>query len=285
MRLLVLGARSWIGFRLAEAIRQTLPEWKLLGTSSVGGLAIPGYVDCVAVENSVAVEGLIEHYRPTVIVNLLRYENELGVAIHHVVIDACIRRGIFYCYMSSALALDASTVLDLTEDLPACSCSPYGHFKQVCEEKLLSQPSCQSLIIRFSSIHGWSPHKPSRTESLLEKLANNQEVSVDQGIRQNRMLDTTLASAILDLIRIQALGIVHLGTIDSSDEAEFLKRVATAFGMDSELIQLAKLREVNLAVRPQRIYDLFGSRYKCTEQDTINGLLACPSLAGFRRQR
>jgi len=243
---------------------------------------MPGYTDCVDVEGPAAVAGLIDNYRPVAVVNLLRYENELGMAIHGSVIESCARFGLIYCFASSALALDASPARDLTEDVPACSCSPYGQFKQVCEEALLSQPDCQSLILRFSSIHGWSPHKPSRTETLLRKLANNQLVTVDQGVRQNRMLDTTLASAMANLLRVQAVGVVNLGTNDSSEEVVFLKRVASAFGLDSELIQLGQQRATNLVVRPQRIYELFGNRYKCTEQDTIDGLLACPDLASFR---
>ncbi len=285
MRLLVLGARSWIGYRLAEAVRASDPGWDLLGTSKACDVPVRGYTQCVAADGPAEIDSLIKGYKPTLIVNLLRSENETGMDIHSSVIDACIRSKIFYCYASSALALDASPARDLTESVPACAHSPYGRFKQVCEEALLNQPRCQSLIIRFSSIHGWSPHKPSRTESLLQKLSSNQTVIVDQGVRQNRMLDTILASAIWDLLLIRAVGVIHLGTSDSSEEAEFLKRIASAFGLDAKLIQFGVPRALNADVRPERIYELFGSRYKCTEQDTINGLLACPGLAGFRRKR
>lgn len=283
VRLLVLGARSWIGYRLAEAVRSSDPGLSMLGTSKVCNVPVMGYTQCIDAEGPTEIDSLINDYKPTLVVNLLRCENEMGMAIHRSVIDACIRSEIFYCYVSSALALDASPASDLTESVSACAHSPYGRFKQVCEETLLNQPRCQSLILRFSSIHGWSPYKFSRTESLLRKLSSNQTITVDQGVRQNRMLDTILVSAIWDLLRVHTVGVVHLGTSDSSEETEFLKRVASAFGLDSELIQLGQPRSINVMVRPQRIYELFGSRYKCTEQDTINGLLACSAFAGFRR--
>ena len=281
MNVLLLGARSWIGFRLCEAAHSICPEWTVVGTSRCRAAAPNGFL---AASTACEFSSLITERRPAVVVNLLRGEDEEGLKTHQAVIHACARVNALYCFTSSALALDSSESPDLTEDVPPSSGTPYGKFKQTCEEALAGSSDCRSLVLRFSSLQGWSPHKPSRNEVFLRKISAGQNVIVDRGVWQNRMLDTEFAQAVIDLLRVQANGIVHLGAEDSSEEFEFLRRVAMAFGWEPSLVVPGRERQVNLVTRPKRLFNLFGDRYRFTEQDTINGLLSCPQLSSFRNR-
>lgn len=270
---LILGITSWIGFRLAESLRAEPHQWRVAGTSRTGRPG-PGFeAELHEAGDATAFSRVLERTQPPVVVNLLRGEDAAGLANHRAVCDWCANRGALYVYASSALALDAYVGVPLTEDLPARSVTPYGQFKQACEAHVQSRTDCRHLILRFASIQGWAPHKPTRNETFLRKLASGQEVVVDRGVIQNRILDRTLASAVADLVAGGVTGVVHLGAVDSSEEFEFLRSVARDFGLEPAKVKSGARRDVNLAVQPRRLYELFGDRYRVTEAQTRRSLL------------
>jgi dTDP-4-dehydrorhamnose reductase len=279
-RVLILGITSWIGFRLAERLRDEPYRWQVAGTSRTVK-PVPGLeADLHEVVDPAAFGRVLGDIQPAVVINLLRGEDAAGLAIHSTVLEWCARHGALYAYASSALALDGYVGVPLTEDLPARSVTPYGQFKQACEAQLQSQTDCRHLILRFASIQGWVPHKPTRNEAFLRKLASGQDVVVDRGVVQNRILDRTLASAVVDLMAGGATGVVHFGAVDASEEYEFLRSVATDFGLDLAKVKSGARRDVNLAVQPRRLYDLFGDRYRVTEAQAVRALL---DYEGLRR--
>ncbi len=276
-RMLVLGARSWIGFRLAEALDRMNPVVVVVGTSRgtdsngrfVPASVLPDYLS------------LVREQRPAWVINLLRGEDEQGRAIHAGVAALCAREGIHYTFASSALALDAYRGVELTEDLPPRSETPYGQFKAACESDL-QRTGGEWLVLRFASIHGWSPWQKTRTESFLGRLAAGEAVKVDRGVVQNRLQDTVFAEAVAQAVLDRRTGTLHLGTTDSSEELVFLRRLAAAFGHPADLVVEGRERKVNLVVQPGRLLELYPGRFERTEAETIEGLLSCPQLRQYR---
>ncbi|MDA8964597.1 NAD(P)-dependent oxidoreductase [bacterium] len=288
---LIFGARSWIGFRLAEAFTSRFPDWSIVGTSSTSlqsddrqsGDQISPLLVKAATSGDFST--LVHDMRPRIVFNLLRGEDQQGLDIHSCIARDCFELGIRYVYASSALALDGySKDAVLTEDIPPLSVTPYGHFKGQCENYLTSTfPGDDWLVLRFSSIQGWSPWKSTRNEVFLKKLANGDSVTVDLGIFQNRLLDTVFATAVVDLAcNTLGKGVFHLGAEDSSEELFFLRAVAIAFGLDDSLVHAGKRNDLNLGLSCSRLHGSTNDRWRRNECQTIEGLLAVPELQRWR---
>ena len=280
----ILGARSWIGFRLAEAFAEHgVP---VLGTtSSVSGESPPAAADMPRLEVAAApsaFEALIRRRRPAVVFNLLRGENSAGLEIHAKMARLCSDLGARYIYASSALVFEGHAPgLALDEQATPTASTPYGSFKAACEHLLASEhPRGDWQVLRFASIQGWSPWKPSRNESFLRRLAKGERVDVNIGIVQNRMLDRDFARQVRDNVLLpSARGFMHLGTVDASEEVDFLRRVAIAFGWSPGLVLPGAPKSCHIALDCAATHALTGGRWRRTEAETIQGLLGEPGLS------
>lgn len=283
---MVLGGRSWVGYRLAEQLHQS--GWKVLCTTS-GKPPRPSFAadsahPCGYVQNTggESVGQLIDMEQPEAVINLRIGITEHDFLTHKIAANAAERANALYVYASSALALDGYEGEPLVESLPPKSISEYGQFKQRCENDLRQRAELAFLILRFSSLHGWSPWKDTRTVSLLKKMAANEVIVVNRGVVQNRCSDTVFAEIVAGLISKRSNGVAHVGTSDSSEELDFLKRLATAFGYSPTNIQPGVERAVNLAVIPQLGLHRYGP---LTEADTLAQLVASKHLAPYRRSK
>lgn len=288
--ILILGARSWIGFRLAEAVRARIPHARILGTSSSpepvfpdGSIAVPELRPGRVPRDFV---GLIQSEKPALVFNLLRGEDETAFESHVASALASAACGARYVFSSSAMALDGlapSVVRD--EDVRPVAASAYGRFKVRCEAHLQdAHPQGNWQVLRFASIQGWSPWKASRNEAFLRRLASGEKVVVDQGIFQNRLLDTAFAHWTVDLaLHAPALGILHLGTLDHSEEHEFLSAVASDFGLDPSAVTRGGSSPRRLDLSCHKARQWVGGRHDYRESDTRAGLLSEPHLRAWAR--
>jgi dTDP-4-dehydrorhamnose reductase len=275
----VLGAASWLGYLLIDQL-SALPHYQVVGSIYRQQPTFSPTVALFPATSRAAYQAALLKFQPQVVVNFLRGEDDEGFAIHQDIIAYCIANKAHYLYASSALALDAYQNTELTEKLTANSNSPYGVFKANCE-KALYESNIDWTILRFSSVQGWVPHKPTRNEIFLKKMFSNEQITVDRGVIQNRMMADVLVAGIVQIIAQGVTGILHFGSTDSSEEYHFLQRVAQLFGYDADMVVAGNTREVNLVTVPSSIFTYLGEKYRLTEQDTldslkeIRGLLAC----------
>lgn len=279
-RVLVLGAASWLGYLLLNQLGGKHPAMVLGGTLHHLDVDFETPVTKYKPTAFDAYVQAINEFAPTVLVNFLRGEDEEGLQIHQHCINYASANSAYYLYASSVLALDGYTDVPLTENLPANSISEYGIFKGRCED-MLRESSINWCALRFASLQGWVPHRITRNENLLKKLQTGQQITVDRGVVQNRMLAADMVKGVAMLIAQRVNGIIHFGTTDSSEEYEFLRNQAQAFGYPPELVASGSQRKVNLVAVPGRVFELFGDEFKTTEQDTLNGLLAIPQLKQY----
>ena len=286
---LILGARSWIGFRLIEAILNQQASAVVQGTTSSRSLKSieSGHPDFCSAQTIADFKNIFRQKKYSVVINLLRGEDETGLETHRQMATECFKGGSQYVYASSALALDGYDFNQvLTEDLPAKSVTPYGQFKGACEDYLKdTYPNEDWLVLRFSSIQGWSPWKPSRNEVFLTKLQQSQTVKVSHGIKQNRVYDKIFAQAVAQLFnQSNVRGVFHLGTTDQSDEIDFLQSVAETFGYDKSMVQPEGERKVNLSLRCDRLHQVTANQWLQTEAQTITALFQEPHLNSFKKK-
>lgn len=280
-RILVLGAASWLGYLLLTELAQDV-SYSCIGSLHRQKPAFPERVKLFTATSIADYEKALLFYQPTVIVNFLRGEDPEGLGIHRTVIRYCQDASAHYIYASSALALDGYSDVPLTEDLLANGVSPYGKFKAMCEDGLQASGLAWT-ILRFSSVHGYAPHKLVRTESFLRKLKGQELIKVDRGVVQNRMAVNVLIAGVQQIIRERKNGVFHFGTKDSSEEYYFLKKVAEVFGYAPEKILEGQKRSVNIALVPHRIIVELGKEYEQTEADTLHYLDKHPYFQKYKK--
>ncbi len=265
--ILVLGSASWLGSLLLS--KKELNFNTIVGTFFNVKLFFDSHVSLAKASTLADYEAILATHKFDIIINFLRGENDEGFAIHKAMLSHCESHSSYYLYCSSALALDAYTNTDLKDDLLAKSNSPYGMFKAKCE-RLLYDSTIDWSILRFSSLQGYCAHKQVRNEVFLSKLKKGETIKVDKNIVQNRMVADDAVDIIVEIIKNRKKGIVHLGTSDSSDEIDFLKRQAELFGYDSGLIvQSDKNRNVNLNCIPSQLDFMDSTEYPYPEVTTL----------------
>jgi dTDP-4-dehydrorhamnose reductase len=280
-KILVLGSTSWLGYLLLEELSIKIPQIPLASTIYKNKLDFNFNVKLFHASNSQDYNSILNEFQPTVIVNFLRGEDDNGMLLHKALINYAEKTEAYYIYASSALALDAYSGIELTENILANGKSDYGLFKAKCEQALYDSTS-KWCILRFASVQGWVHHKLTRNENLLKNLSKGEKIIVDSGVYQNRMLANLMIKGIVNLIVFKTEGIIHFGTIDSSDEVNFLQKQAELFGYSSKLIERSPVdRNVNLVCVPNRIFNILGESYRVSEKDTLQNLSEITALKKY----
>ena len=278
-KILILGVSSWLGYELVASLARVGHIGAIIGTYHQTAINFPGYVNTIQTRSSSDILHLLEQFQPDVVVNFLRGETESDFALHCQLHQRLRKMQRHYVYASSVLALDGYQDTPLTEILRAKAVSDYGKFKARCEH-VFDAADPNWCVLRFASVQGWVPHRRSRNEVFLAKLAQGQSIEVDQGVQQNRMLASLVTDGIAKILSHSLSGIIHFGTVDASDELIFLRKVASSFGHNPALVIAGKERAVNLVAQPERIHRELGPHYYVTEQDTLDGLT---HLEGLRK--
>ena len=258
-------------------------EYQLITTVYKNKIELNADIEVVNAQELKDYQVALENFNPNVIVNFLRGENEEGYNIHKSIIDFCNKDKSHYIYASSVLSLDAYEKINLTENILAKSLSEYGIFKENCE-KMLYHSTVDWTALRFSSLQGYCAHKHTRNEALLNRLFNGEDIYVDSGVIQNRMFVDDMILIVEKIIERTIKGIIHIGTIDSSDEIDFLRKQANLFGYSSDRIkESGNQRNVNLNCIPFKIHELFGDDFKLNEKNTLERINNIKEFDKYRK--
>ena len=283
-RILILGSTSWLGSALLKRLNANKEEYQLITTIYKNKIELDADIKVINAQELKDYQTALQTFKPNVIVNFLRGENEEGYNIHKSIIDFCNKEKSHYIYASSVLALDAYDNLDLTESVLAKSVSDYGIFKGNCEEMLYNSKIYWT-VLRFSSLQGYCSHKHTRNEAFLSRLFNGEEIYVDSGVVQNRMFVDDMTLIVKKIIEKTIKGIIHIGTIDSSDEIDFLRKQANLFGYSSDRVQESgNQRNVNLNCIPSKIHELFGDDFKLYEKNTLERINNIKEFDKYRKK-
>lgn len=281
-KILILGSTSWLGSALLKRLNLNKEDYQLITTVYKNRIDLDVNIEIVEAQELKDYQTALQTFKPNQIVNFLRGENEEGYNIHRSIIDFCNKEGSHYVFTSSALALDAYDNINLTEDLLAKSKSEYGIFKGNCEE-MLYESNIDWTVLRFSSLQGYCSHKDTRNEAFLKRLFNGENIFVDSGVIQNRMFVDDMILIVEKVIEMTIKGIIHIGTIDTSDEIDFLRKQATLFGYNPERIQESgNQRNVNLNCIPSKIHELFGEDFMLYEDNTLERINSIKEFDKYR---
>lgn len=279
----VLGASGWVGHYLVPELSRKNPDAEIL---AVSGKRAPSFapeknVRLVRAESGFA--SLLALLPRVTLVHLGRGEEENDFTEHRQLIGAVNAKGGRYLYASSFNAVDAVLDRPHEESDPPGAQSDYGRFKARCEEELAR--SCERwAAFRFAAIHGWAPNRAARTQAFLGKLRAGEPVKVQRGVRQNRCFVGDLAAQIALLATEPGVqGTFHLGTRDASEELDFLRNLAAAFGYGDELVVEDGFSQCDAEMVVGKLRALFPNYELPAEADTVAKVAAQPELKQFRR--
>lgn len=281
MKIILMGCSGWISHYLASAIMKRAPLSSIIGTYKTRRPTFDFPLVSLSNADHHRMLDLLEHEEPTAIVNMTRGESDSDFAAHKKLIEFSNVNGIHYFYTSSFNACDAQLSYDhLETELPAAS-SEYGKFKASCERALL-ETSKKFATFRFSATHGWAPNRCARTEEFLKKIIAGEKIVTPSGIIQNRTAVNDLAEMMAAVVIAGGEGIFNLGTSDASDEIDFLRRLATEFGYDGNVVVSGEPTPTNANMIPEKIYKMFGGEFYRTEADTIAKVARMPELDRYK---
>jgi dTDP-4-dehydrorhamnose reductase len=268
-KILLLGSSSLIAHYLIPSLKKQDGDVQFLGQSVSNN---PEH----EIENfhasSSELEIIDEKFKslnPDLVINMTRGEDQDALNLHKLIIERCNNSGAHYNYFSSFNALDANIESEHYEDDAPLSQTEYGQFKALCENELTSNSNNFS-IFRFGAIHGWAPNSISRTETFLEHMLSGESLPVDKGILQNRLAANHLADMMAAVLNKKGSGVFHFGTVDGSEEIDFLRDLAESFGHPRDQIVEGGENICNALMIPERTLNLIGKEYERTEADTIH---------------
>ena len=274
---LILGCTSWIGFKLSLKMYQQ--GYSVIGTSRTMNLGMTWLKKQYANLEPPCIQDLIDDLKPNIIINLLRGEDIQGWNIFR----KTVRPDCYYVYLSSSLALDGyGPDVVLTDDLEANSLSPYGMFKSKCEKYIKSEHD-NYLIVRINSIHGFAPHKNTRTQLFLEKLKAGTNIIVDTGVVQSRLYDEDFKHFLLAHIKKGTKGTIHFASNEKSEEIDFLKKLATTFGYTKNNFIEGERRSLINGLEPSRLMFLDQSTHNLDDSALLDKLKLDKNLKKYIR--
>jgi dTDP-4-dehydrorhamnose reductase len=276
---MVLGAASWLGYLLLHRM-DNAGQFILYGSLYKSSPDFPSGITTFQASSTKDYQEALLQNKPNIIVNFLRGEDDTGIDIHSAVIDYCKGNNSHYIYASSALALDAYDEIDLTESLKGKSITTYGNFKAVCE-KMIEENHIKYSILRFGSVHGFTSHKTTRSEYFLKRLKSGETINVDRGIFQSRMIADELVKNIELIISRSLEGVFHFGASDSSEEYNFLKRLAKIFHYSEHQINGGNLRDVDIVLCTRNTRVRLPESNCLSEEDTLIFLKNHPQLQKY----
>jgi dTDP-4-dehydrorhamnose reductase len=127
----------------------------------------------------------------------------------------------------------------------------YGQTK-VEAERVVRATLERHLIVR-TNMYGWNlQQKRSLAEWALYHLEQGNPIPGFTDVTFNALFVNDLATLILRMLEVGASGTYHLGASNSCSKFEFVRTVASVFGLNPELIRPASIEEIPFkAPRPR----------------------------------
>jgi len=186
-------------------------------------------------------------------VDLCEREKELAMKVNYDVTarlaSLAKEHNAFMVYVSTDYVFDGTKGLYTEDDKP----NPINHYgySKLKGEEVTERIAEQSCIARASVIYGSRPSagKVNSALWLIEKLRRRERVNVlvDQHISPT--LSSDLAEMLNEVIQRGLTGIYHLSDATRVSRYEFAQRLCDVFGLDSSLLNSARMKDMNWTAR------------------------------------
>lgn len=268
-RLLVTGGAGYLASELLRRAR----GWELAATWHSREPAEPGRADWIQldVRDGDAVGSVVDRVRPDAIVHtayLQKGEGAYETTVHgaQAVAETAQRVGARLVHMSTDVLFDGRKGSAYTERDEPTPINDYGRAKADAE-RLVAAACPGAVMVRTSLVYDGSG--TSRHEEIALQAARG-ELDMPFFTDELRcpVLVGDLASALLELMRLDVAGVLHVAGADAVSRYEFACLVASANGVDPSGIAAASIqqqgieRPLNCALDSSRAASLLRTRLR-----------------------
>lgn len=164
--------------------------------------------------------------------------------------EACQKLGAKLVYISTDYVFDGEKGLYNEEDKPN-PVNYYGLTKLEGEKKVIE--CCKNYaILRTSVLYGWHPWKQNFATWIINKLKQQQEITVVEDHYNTPTLADNLAEMAVEVAEKDMRGLYHASGRERISRYEFAKQIAGTFGLNSNLVKPVKMSQLTawIAKRP-----------------------------------
>ena len=275
--LLVIGASGFLGSTIANVAAAS--GRAVTGTYRRNAIAEPGMRAVFAdLGTLAAAESLLAEVKPDVVINCAAFTNVdgcetdpetarlLNAELPATLGAACAAAGVRLAHISTDSVFDGSTGGYAEDDVPE-PLNVYAQTKLAGERALLSALP-DALVIRTNFV-GRSPDGRTGLADWLRGMFDaGERISGFTDVIFGPLLTSDLARVSLELLDRNLSGIYHASARDAVSKYDFARRLGTALGADTSLVDAASIadaalrapRPLNTSLSPARVEATLGRR-------------------------
>jgi len=257
-RLLVIGASGLLGSRIMEHARGNFEAVPLHGAKALHPNSLK-----LDITNQNSVSKLFNKLKPHTVVHTASETNvdKCEIEKEHAwkvnaegtrnIAMACGKINTRLVYISTDYVFNGEKGNYTEEDKPF-PINYYGLTKFEGEKQVIKQ--CENYaILRTSVLYGWHPWKQNFATWIIDKLKQQQEITVVEDHYNTPTLADNLAEMIVEVAKKDLRGLYHASGRERISRYEFAKQIAKSFNLSSELIKPVKMSQLTawIAKRPK----------------------------------
>ncbi len=260
MKVLVIGANSFLGKKLVKTLREK--GYAVLGTNFSGNADNLAVAAIVRVDLNQFSLSDFNNIDPDVVVHVAAMTNidiceqkqeealRVNTASVALIANWCRVQECKFIYISSDYVFDGFSGPYSEESRPS-PINFYGLTKFLAEE-LTRNLIKNYVIVRPTILYGYNDDedKPTFPMQIIEKLGTGERITVDNSRTKYPTLIDDVADGILELIELDSRGIFHFCNREPLTRYEWAKIVAEVFELPADLISGAPLDEDISPPRP-----------------------------------
>jgi dTDP-4-dehydrorhamnose reductase len=169
----------------------------------------------------------------------------------HNIAEACQKVDAKLVFVSTDYVFDGEKGLYNEEDKPN-PVNYYGLTKLESEKQVIAH--CKNYaILRTSVLYGWHPWKQNFATWIINKLEQQQEITVVEDHFNTPTLADNLAEMAVEAVKKDLRGLYHASGNERISRYEFAKQIAGTFNLNSDLIKPVKMSQLTawIAKRPK----------------------------------
>lgn len=258
MKVLVTGGDNFIGSSVSKTLSK---DFDVFFTYSSQEVSIKG---CKPIRmnffsDSEIITEKISYIKPDVVVNcsalthLVKCEKNKDMAfrinVHgpHLLSKACMDSGAKIIHLSSDHIFNGEKGMYHEEDVP----NPVNYFglTKMLSEKMISKHNQDNIIIRANPYGFGFFNKKTFIESVIQKLAAGNTMSMPDDVFFTPVSTKNLGSAINELIENDSNGIYNIAGPDRISKYEFVRNIAEIHKLNHNLVKPVKLEQMAFQVK------------------------------------
>ena len=242
--ILITGASGFLGNTLCRLASET--AYQVCGTyfsrqpENCSNVLLKG----LDLRDEIQVAKLIEHVRPEIVIHTAYSQKEREVTFFGTrwLVESCasLPEQPYFIFLSTDLVFGGRKSFYSEDDVPA-PVMPYGNDKLEAEEIVRSLLD-HSLVVRTALLYDLA-RIPTHLDFALEAISRGCSFTFFQDEFRSPVLVDELASALLDLARIQPDGILHMAGRDRLDRYTFGTALLGTLGFATDLAVAGSFQE------------------------------------------